>query len=187
MFGMFLDFMWCPAHARNLAPVISHLRASRRSITLEDLKKPPSIMCTQAGHAIKEQQDMPSGHPDPIGRSNCVSVFLKGIKAKMARGRPNWNVRGLVNTGSRLLRGAYREKWRRQNGVAPAPDRSANFTKICSQLTHWLIHLIFMANNIKKMFLIYNSMGLGLVEAQVASEIVRGVGRKIASRDVNTA
>ena len=28
------------------------------------------------------------------------------------------------------------------------------------------------------MFLIYNSIGLGLVEAQVASEIVREVGRK---------
>ena len=37
------------------------------------------------------------------------------------------------------------------------------------------------------MFLIYNSIGLGLVEAQVAPEIVREVGRKIVSQDVNTA
>ena len=45
-----------------------------------------------------------------------------------------------------------------------------------------------MANNIKiNMFLIYNAIGLGLVEAQVASEIVREVGRKIVSWDVNTA
>ena len=50
----------------------------------------------------------------------------------VTRWRPSSNVRALVNTGSRLLRGAYREKWRRQNGVASAPDRSANYTKICS-------------------------------------------------------
>ena len=40
----------------------------------------------------------------------------------ITRWRPNWNVRALVNTCSRLLRGAYREKWRRQNGVASAPS-----------------------------------------------------------------
>ena len=50
----------------------------------------------------------------------------------VVRWRPSSNVRALVNTGSRLLRGAYREKWRRQNGVASAPDRSANYRKICS-------------------------------------------------------
>ena len=32
------------------------------------------------------------------------------------------------------------------------------------------------------MFLIYNSIGLGLIEAQVAPEIVREVGRKIVVR-----
>ena len=37
-----------------------------------------------------------------------------------------------------------------------------------------------------KVFLVYNSIGLGLVGAQVAPEFVREVGRKIASRDVNT-
>ena len=32
------------------------------------------------------------------------------------------------------------------------------------------------------MFLIYNSIGLGLIEARVAPEIVREVGRKIVVR-----
>ena len=62
---------------------------------------------------------------------------------RVARWRPHWNVWALVITGSRLLRGAYREKWCRQNGVAPTPNRSANYAKICSQLAHWYIHLIF--------------------------------------------
>ena len=65
-----------------------------------------------------------------------IFYFFKEISADpgqlVNRWRPSSNVRALVNTGSRLLRGAYREKWRRQNGVASAPDRSANYTKICS-------------------------------------------------------
>ena len=38
-----------------------------------------------------------------------------------------------------------------------------------------------------KVFLVYNLIGLGLVWAQDAPEIVRDVEWKIASRDVNTA
>ena len=65
---------------------------------------------------------------------NCIGAKRKQWADwfDLTRWRPNWNVRALVNTGSRLLRGAYREKWRRQNGVASASDRSANYTKICS-------------------------------------------------------
>ena len=72
----------------------------------------------------------------------CIPTYISRLKFAFAtlpaqlpalnRWRPSSNVRALVNTGSRLLRGAYREKWRRQNGVASAPDRSANYTKICS-------------------------------------------------------
>ena len=40
-------------------------------------------------------------------------VFISCLYTTFDRWRPNWNVRALVNTGSRLLRGAYREKWRR--------------------------------------------------------------------------
>ena len=36
-------------------------------------------------------------------------------------------------------------------------------------------------------FLVYTLIGLGLVGAQVVPEIVREVGQKIVSRDVNTA
>ena len=38
-----------------------------------------------------------------------------------------------------------------------------------------------------KVFLVDSLIGLGLVGDQVAPEIVREVGRKIVSRDVNTA
>ena len=67
--------------------------------------------------------------------------------------------------------------------------------RIAAQITQKYAHnllinlytLNFYGKQHQKMFLIYNSIRLGLVEAQVAPEIVREVGRKIVSRDVNTA
>ena len=48
-----------------------------------------------------------------------------------------------------------RREWRKMLGlnVAPAPNRSANYTKICSQLVHWCIYnYFFIAYHIKTCF-----------------------------------
>ena len=79
-----------------------------------------------------------------------------------------------------------------KNGVAKMASLRL---RIGAQITRKYAHnllinvytLNFYGKQNQKMFLIYNSIGLGLVEAQVAPEIVREVGRKIVSRDVNTA
>ena len=66
-------------------------------------------------------------------------------RVAVGRWRPNWNVRALVNTGSRLLRGAYREKWRRSGSGSECKLHENMLTTY--SLTY--IHLLFMANNIK--------------------------------------
>ena len=80
-----------------------------------------------------------------------------------------------------------------KNGVANmASLRLRIGAQITRKYAHNLLIDLYILNFYGKqhlsMFLIYNSIGLGLVEAaQVASEIVREVGRKIVSWDVNTA
>ena len=64
-----------------------------------------------------------------------------------------WNVRALVNTGSRLLRGAYREKmaspkWRR---FGSGSERKLHENMLITYSLLY-IYLIFMANNIKICF-----------------------------------
>ena len=79
-----------------------------------------------------------------------------------------------------------------KNGVAKmASLRLRVGVQITRKYAHnFLINLYtlnFYGKQHYKMFLIYNSIGLGLVEAQVVPEIVREVGRKSVSRDVSTA
>ena len=73
-----------------------------------------------------------------------------------------------------------------KNGVAKmASLRLRIGAQITRKYAHNLLPDLYILNfygkQHKNMFLIYNSIGLGLVEAQVASEIVREVGRKIVS------
>ena len=85
--------------------------------------------------------------------SNNVLPRTLMFLCDIIRWRPNSNVRALVNTGSRLLRGAYWEKmaspkWRR---FGSGSERKLHENM---RITYSLIYiyLIFMANNIKICF-----------------------------------
>ena len=86
---------------------------------------------------IKDRMQYCMEEPKRGCRARALSIGTRLLYALRAALRA---ARAGVITGSRLLQGAYREKWHCQNGVAPAPNGSANCTKICSQLAHWCIY-----------------------------------------------